>query len=864
MAKANLPTDFGCFELSIYHDQQDKEKKDHIVLINGAVKLKEGVLVRIHSECMTGDVFGSMRCDCGDQLHTALRLISKEQEGILIYLRQEGRGIGLLNKIFTYGLQELGIDTVAANHILGFPTDMRDFSIAVGILEDLGVKSIRLLTNNPGKVDVFSSSKIRCVDRVPLEIQSNRYNKKYLQVKRDITGHFLKDDMLASAPKNDETIKNKIELVGFFDKSKLHFVLSNFGGKGHYSNQYGDKGDYSEITYQACKFTYIKDNLASQKLKQHYLSNISTPEEAFLFMKEKRPELDNQSINDDIVKNGWESLDLNGLPNKDTEMMHCLVNKFDPIDNPDIFKELIQTVPSESRILVEESAFDSYWGYKKNNDGSPGRNRLGLMLTAIARASFDNAWPGLTENGRMSKVMAEYKYLLQEFEGFDFHDLHEGRDSGTNKTNVTTLKNGMLSEFQDNIADFFRKKSQQYYDSLKRSMFNLKEKIHHNISRKEIGLLKKTNLFVGVSEETFGKICQSARLIKIKKGSSQFGKHKSDDIFYIVSEGVVAMHSYRKYLYNEQEETLSSVKLVRGDYFSEQLNPDDKDSKFHSRTEAISDVTLIQIDLGVSTINPDEQPLLRKISRGIIHEQFLVSLKSIPSLYSALKPLLFPTKNVSIIEIENNQLVLNSKEQTRKFYIILRGAAKIISDANNNDNFSCLVLHEGHVIDSEKMAWDDLPSFSIIAEGKLSLLSIEQDKAITHLLQNQYVEKVIKEVNDTPLFGRIEQNIGSVHNKGCVITYLYKLNNGRSIVSLYNLDLMIFIMYVNDVTGNEFSHFKSNKNKINLSFSDNRLNRIVIFGAWEERPALCALLLENTFIPSAAIEQFDKTGLLTN
>lgn len=188
-ARAELPTQFGNFSIYVYLDRSNG--KEHIALVHGELKNTSNVMVRIHSECMTGDVFGSHRCDCGEQLHTALNMLMQQESGILLYLRQEGRGIGLINKIRSYALQETGMDTVTANHKLGFPADMREYSAAVSILRDLKIQSIRLLTNNPDKVNTFRNAGIECVERIPLETMPNAHNHGYLRTKRDKTGHML-------------------------------------------------------------------------------------------------------------------------------------------------------------------------------------------------------------------------------------------------------------------------------------------------------------------------------------------------------------------------------------------------------------------------------------------------------------------------------------------------------------------------------------------------------------------------------------------------------------------------------------------------------------------------------------------------
>ena len=186
----NLPTDYGTFKAISFLDKERNE--EHLAIIKGDIE-KEDVLCRIHSECLTGDVFGSRRCDCGTQLHKALEKIDKNGSGVLVYLRQEGRGIGLYNKIKAYKLQEEGYDTVDANIELGFPADMRDYRIAAEILKELKVKSLRLLTNNPDKIEQIEKYDIKVTKRVPIEIHSNETDKVYLKTKADRMGHKLEE-----------------------------------------------------------------------------------------------------------------------------------------------------------------------------------------------------------------------------------------------------------------------------------------------------------------------------------------------------------------------------------------------------------------------------------------------------------------------------------------------------------------------------------------------------------------------------------------------------------------------------------------------------------------------------------------------
>ncbi len=199
-SQTNLPTQYGNFKVYVFHN--DGDDKEHIAIVKGEIGDGENIPVRMHSECLTSEVLGSLKCDCREQLQHALQYIAQKGRGMVLYLRQEGRGIGLGNKIRAYALQEQGYDTVQANHILGFPDDLRQYDIAAAMLKELGVNSVRLLTNNPNKIQGLEQFGIEVKERIPLQIEPNNYNRFYLLTKSQKSGHLIDFSTTMSAMEN--------------------------------------------------------------------------------------------------------------------------------------------------------------------------------------------------------------------------------------------------------------------------------------------------------------------------------------------------------------------------------------------------------------------------------------------------------------------------------------------------------------------------------------------------------------------------------------------------------------------------------------------------------------------------------------
>jgi 3,4-dihydroxy 2-butanone 4-phosphate synthase / GTP cyclohydrolase II len=204
LVEVQLPTRFGEFRLIAYEERLSGD--NHLALVRGEWSPEDPILVRVHSQCVTGDIFGSLRCDCGDQLARALEQVSQEGRGAVLYMKQEGRGIGLINKLRAYKLQEEGMDTVEANEALGFQMDHRDYGIGCQILRDLGIRKLRLMTNNPGKRVALGGYGLEIVERVPIEIEPNKNNARYLQTKRDRMGHWI----MGESSEHDDQVLRRI------------------------------------------------------------------------------------------------------------------------------------------------------------------------------------------------------------------------------------------------------------------------------------------------------------------------------------------------------------------------------------------------------------------------------------------------------------------------------------------------------------------------------------------------------------------------------------------------------------------------------------------------------------------------------
>jgi GTP cyclohydrolase II len=217
VAECNMPTALGNFKMRSYAYASKAQKLEPIVMVHGDIKNCENVIVRVHDQCFTSEVFGSLRCDCREQLHQSLKLV-KEEAGVVIYLQQEGRGIGIANKVAAYSLQDAGLDTIDANIQLGFKDELREYLVVPDILDDLGIRSIRLITNNPFKINELTALGVHITDRIPMEIPSNEFNSKYMLTKRERMNHMFTPDSLSSV----DLSLNKDKSINF--------------GDNHYSN----------------------------------------------------------------------------------------------------------------------------------------------------------------------------------------------------------------------------------------------------------------------------------------------------------------------------------------------------------------------------------------------------------------------------------------------------------------------------------------------------------------------------------------------------------------------------------------------------------------------------------------------------
>lgn len=258
LTSARIPTADGVFSLSLYENSQDN--KDHLALVCGDVEGKEEVLVRVHSECFTGDVLGSLRCDCGEQLNISMRRIAEEGEGVLLYLRQEGRGIGLLSKLRAYNLQDEGYDTVEANRMLGHGADERDYAIAATILDDLGISSVRLLTNNPEKIESLDEYGVHITERAPLKPHVNRHNAEYLRTKVNRMRHILDLGPINGASQGTEHGASLLSLRQradqYFSETGVPFVTLTYAQSLDGSIASEDGSPLSISGEQALQFTH--------------------------------------------------------------------------------------------------------------------------------------------------------------------------------------------------------------------------------------------------------------------------------------------------------------------------------------------------------------------------------------------------------------------------------------------------------------------------------------------------------------------------------------------------------------------------------------------------------------------------------